>query len=146
MKKILLLIVLGTFFITGAAHAKINEMVKQVDDLKVKIRMDMGKNNQSGQHGSEKKSHHNAMSGNDFNIYVYDQEDKPVTDAKIKVSYTMPPQGNMPPMKYTARAKRNGEQYDTKINLSMKGDWKIMIFIKRPKKPLSKVDFSVHVE
>ncbi len=146
MKKILLLIVLGTFFITGAAHAKIHEMVKQVDDLKVKVRMDMEKHNQSGQHGSGEKSHHNAMGGNDFNISVYDQEDKPVTDAKIKVSYTMLPQDNMPLMNYTARAKRNGEQYDTKLNLSMKGEWNVMIYIKRPKKPLSKVDFSIHVE
>jgi hypothetical protein len=146
MKKILLLIVLGTFFLTGAAHAKIHEMVKQVDDLKVKISMDMEKHNKSGHNGSGEMSHHNAMGGNDFNIAVYDQEEKPVTDAKVKVGYSMPSTDNMPPMNYTARAKRAGDQYGAKLNLSMKGKWDVMIYIKRPKKPLSKVDFSVHVE
>lgn len=146
MKRILLLFILGTFFITGAAYAKRHEMVKQVDDLKVKISMEMERHNQSGHHSSEEESHHNALGGNEFNIFLYDAEDKPVKNAKVKVNYSMQTSGNMPIMEYNARAKRNGDQYDAKLNFSMKGEWDVMIFIKRQKKPLSKVDFSIHVE
>lgn len=145
MKKILLLIVLGTFFIAGAASAKMDEMVKQVGDLKVKIMMDMEKHGEGGMNMSEETMHH-AMGANKLNIFISDSEAKPVKNAKVKLSYSMPPKGNMPPMKYTSRAKLNGEQYDAKVNFSMKGAWDVMVYIKRPDKPLSKVDFSVHVE
>ncbi len=145
MKKTLLLIMMSVFIIAGTASAKMGDMVKQVGDLKVRIEMNMEDHGKSGMDMSGEDMHH-AKGANKLNIFISDSDSKPVKNAKIKLSYSMPPKGNMPPMKYTSRAKLNGEQYDAKVNFSMKGAWDVMIYIKRPEKPLSKVDFSVHVK
>jgi hypothetical protein len=145
MKKFIILMILATFLIGGTAQAKVEEMVKQVGDLQVKLSMEMAQHNESGHHSSTEGEHHNSMGGNNLGINIFDSEGNEVKDAKIKISYTMPPKDNMPPMKYTARAKLNGETYQSKLNFSMKGEWNIMVYIKRPGKDLAKVDFKMHV-
>lgn len=145
MKKILFILALGTFLIMGVAHAKVEEMTKQVGDLKVIVALEMSQHNESGHHGSGEGEHHNSMGGNNMDITIYDAEGGIIKDAKIKISYSMPSKNNMPPMKYTSRAKLKGEAYEAKLNFSMKGAWNIMVYIKQPGKGLAKVDFEMHV-
>ena len=146
MKKIIILIAFGLLFFAGTSHAKIHEMVKEAGDLTVKIVMEMEEHNESGQQESKDSSPHHSMGSNIMNIFLLDLVGNAVTDAKIKVGYSMTPMKNMPPMKYTARAKLHGEQYDAKVNFSMKGDWDVIIYVKRPNKPLAKLDFDVNVK
>ena len=129
MKKILLLL-FGVIFLTGTVHASQYEIVKNADDLKIKIIM--GKNP--------------LVTGeNSFDIQLSDAEGVPVTKARIKIDYSMPSINNMPTMIYKTRAKPDGEMYKAVINLSMPGKWDIRINIKRPGKSLTKMPFSVRV-
>jgi hypothetical protein len=145
MKKLLSIIALGIFLVSGVANAKVEEMTKQVGDLKVKIAMEMSQHNEDGHHGSGEEEHHNSMGSNKISVTIFDSENSIVKNAKVKIDYSMPPQDNMPPMKYTARAKLAGETYDAKLNFSMKGSWSIMVYIKEPGKKLAKVNFNMHV-
>ncbi len=129
MRKILLFL-FGMIFLTGTLHAKGLDVVKDVDDLKVKVSME---------------SDPPIKGENDLDIVLVDSEGKPITNGRIKVDYSMPPMGNMPPMIYRTRAKFDGESYNAVINLSMSGQWNINIHIKMLGKSLVKMPFSVKV-
>ncbi|HDH05159.1 MAG TPA: hypothetical protein ENH01_05515 [Nitrospirae bacterium] len=129
MKKVLLLL-FGVVFLTGTLNASQYEIVQNADDLKIKVVMD---NNPP------------VTGENSLDIQLSDAEGIPVTKAKIKIDYSMPPTGNMPPMIYKAKAKFDGEGYKAKVNLSMSGDWNIAMKIKRPGKSLAKMEFKVKV-
>ncbi len=146
MKNIVILVAFSFLFFAGTSHAKMQEMVKEAGDLTVKISMEMEKHNMTGNHEAKESEHHHAMGKNKMNISVLDNDAKPITDAKIKVGYSMQPMGDMPPMKYTSRAKLHDDKYEAKMNFSMKGEWDVMIYIKRKGHPLAKVDFDVHVK
>jgi hypothetical protein len=129
MKRLLISIV-TLLLLVGTSYATPYVVEKQVDDLTVKIIME---NNPP------------IVGENNLEIQLIDQEGKPVKGAKLKIDYSMPPMENMPPMRYKARAKLDGESYKTKINLSMSGPWDIAISIKRPGKSLAKISFGVNV-
>ncbi|NOZ67648.1 MAG: FixH family protein [Deferribacteres bacterium] len=129
MKKIPIFLIVA-IFLAGSLYAAEYEIVKVVDDLQVKILMD---NNPP------------AKGENNLNIILTDPEGKPVTKARIKVDYSMPPMKNMPTMIYKTRAKLKGETYKATVNFSMSGRWDIDVNIKRPGKSLAKVSFSVNV-
>ena len=81
MKKVLLLF-FGVILLTGTLQASQYEIVKDVDDLKIKVLMENAP----------------PVTGeNSLSIQLSDAEGKQVTKAKIKVAYSMPPMGNMPP-------------------------------------------------
>ncbi len=129
MKKILVFL-FGAILLAGTLYAAQYEIVKKADDLKVKVLMDNGPP---------------AKGENNLIIALSDPEGNPVTKARIKVDYRMPPMKNMPTMIYNTRAKLDGEMYKAVINLSMPGRWDIHINVKRPGKSLAKVSFSVNV-
>jgi len=129
MKKILALIIV--FVISGMAYAASYDAVKEVNNLNVKIMMD---------------SDPPTVGEKDLDITVTDSTSTPVTDAKIKIEYSMPPMHGMPSMKYKARAKSAEGGYRAKINLSMSGQWNIAVSIKRPGTLLTKVPFKVDVQ
>lgn len=128
MKKVLI-ILFGIILLIGISYAS-QEIIKDVDDLKVKVFTD---------------NDPPAKGENNLNIILTDLEGKPVTKAKIKVDYSMPPMGSMPAMIYKTRAKSGGEGYKAKINLSMSGHWNIALNIKRPGKSLAKMMFELKV-
>ncbi|GBD96197.1 MAG TPA: hypothetical protein ENG83_06500 [Nitrospirae bacterium] len=129
MKKVLLLL-FGVILLTGTLQASQHEIVKDADDLKIRVLMENDP----------------PLTGeNNLKIVLADSEGIPVTKAKIKVDYSMPPMGNMPPMLYKARAKFDGEGYKAKINLSMSGPWNVAVSIKRPGKSLTRMEFQVKV-
>ena len=130
MKKMIVLII-GMLMLTGTLFAAPFVAEQEAGDTKIKVSMD---------------SNPPATGENELNIIISDAEGKAVEDAKIKVNYTMPSIGNMPPMSYKARAKYKGESYMAKVNLSMPGKWGFAIAVKMPGKDMTKVEFNVTVQ
>ena len=71
---------------------------------------------------------------NHMTIMLKDSSGKTVTDAAVKVEYTMPAMPGMPAMNYSADAPLQGTGYKTTINLSMSGAWNIAVKITRQDK------------
>ena len=122
MKKIMVLIFV--LAITGTVYAAPYEVVKKADGLNVKITMD---------------SDTPVVGENNLNIMITDSKSQSVTDAKLKIVYSMPPMHGMPPMKYRVKAKNSSDGYTAKMNLMMSGYWDIEIGISRLGKPLTQV-------
>ncbi len=129
MKKVTLFL-LSAILLAGTLYAAQYEVVKKADDLQIKVMME----NDPPTKGE-----------NDMRIILTDPEGNPVTKARIKVDYSMPPMENMPTMIYKTRAKFNGGMYRATVNFSMSGRWDIHVSVKRPGKSLAKVSFSVNV-
>lgn len=55
----------------------------------------------------------------------------PVTDAKVRVEYSMPAMPGMPAMSYKADAVLSGNAYVATIDLSMAGPWDIAVKMAR---------------
>jgi len=122
MKKMLTLIFV--LAIAGTVYAAPYEVVKKADGLNVKITMD---------------SDTPVVGENNLNIRITDSKSQPVTDAKLKIIYSMPPMNGMLPMKYRVKAKNSSDGYTAKMNLMMSGYWDIEIGISRLGKPLTQV-------
>ncbi len=83
---------------------------------------------------------------NNLNIMITDSKSQPVTDAKLKIIYSMSPMRGMLPMKYKVKAKNSGDGYTAKMNLSMSGHWNITISINRSGKPLTRVPLQLKIK
>ncbi len=83
-----------------------------------------------------------VVGDNNISITVKDSSGRAVTDAKVKLEYSMPAMPGMPPMNYKANASLIGNAYQAKMNLSMAGPWSIAIKTTRRGKT-STVKFSV---
>jgi len=129
MKKMMVLIFV--LAIAGAAYAVPYEVVKEADDLNVKITMD---------------SDTPVVGENNLNIMITDSKSQRVTNAKLKIVYSMPPMHGMPPMKYRVKAKNSSNGYTAKMNLMMSGYWDIEIGVNRPGKPLTKVPLRLEIK
>lgn len=79
---------------------------------------------------------------NQMTIMLKDSSGKAVTDATVKVEYTMPAMPGMPAMHYTAEPMARGTAYHTTLNLSMSGAWNIAVKITRQDKT-EMVNFNV---
>jgi hypothetical protein len=66
---------------------------------------------------------------NQMTIMLKDASGKVVTDATVKVEYTMPAMPGMPAMHYTTEAEVKGNAYHTTLNLSMSGAWNVAVKI-----------------
>lgn len=115
---------------SGVLYSAQYELVKDVEGLKVKVIMD----NETPFAGE-----------NDMSIFLADSAGNPVEGAKIKVDYSMPPMGNMPPMIYKTRARHKGDAYNATLNLNMSGKWNVALSIKRPDRALAKMLFELKV-
>ena len=60
---------------------------------------------------------------NNVEISITDASGKAVTDAKVALSYSMPPMAGMAPMNYKADAELKGNAYRVIVNYSMAGSW-----------------------
>ena len=54
-----------------------------------------------------------------------------MTDAKVRIEYSMPAMPGMPAMNYKADAELKGYEYKAKMNLSMSGAWNVAVKITR---------------
>ena len=116
MRKIALLFSLIFFIVVIFGCAKGYEITKPVGEYNVTITLDKNP----------------PVAGeNQMTIMLKDSSDKAVTDATVKVEYTMPAMPGMPAMHYTAEPMVRGTAYHTTLNLSMSGAWNIAVKITR---------------
>jgi hypothetical protein len=129
MKKIVML----TFILllsAGIVWAKDYEIQKKAGDLTVMVKMDKNPA---------------VMGENGAIVTVKDPAGKEVTDAEVKIEYSMPAMPGMPAMNYKSDLVLKGNTYQGKLNYSMSGPWNIAVKIVRGGKTLS-TKFSVDVQ
>lgn len=115
MKKIALSF-LVMLFVTGIAYAKDYEVKKKAGDYEVEVKIDKNPP---------------VVGDNNITIEIKDASGKYVTDARVKVEYSMPAMPGMPAMNYKTDAALSGNEYKAKMNLSMSGAWNIAVKITR---------------
>jgi hypothetical protein len=113
--------------IAGIAYAKDYEVKKKVGGYDVEITIDKNPP---------------VVGDNNIEIEIKDASGKYVTDAKVKVEYSMPAMPGMPPMNYKTDTELKGNKYKATMNLSMSGPWNIAVKITRAGKT-STVKFNV---
>lgn len=113
--------------IAGIAYAKDYEVKKKAGEYNVEVKIDKNPP---------------VVGDNNITIGIKDASGKYVTDAKVKVEYSMPAMPGMPAMNYKADAALSGSEYKAKINFSMSGAWNVAVKITRGGK-ITAVRFNV---
>jgi hypothetical protein len=115
MKKTLILTV-ALMFITGIVFAAGLELNQKKGDYAINIKMDKNPP---------------VIGINTLEVTVMDIAGKPVTDASVRVNYSMPPMPGMAPMNYNTTAKPGGGKYTARLNISMAGPWNIAVRVSK---------------
>lgn len=113
MKK-LVAVVMVVMLAAGAAYAKGYEVQKKAGEYDVLVTIDR----------NPPIAGDNAVS-----VLVKDAAGKIVTDAAVKVEYSMPAMPGMPAMNYKTNAVLKGNEYQAIMGLSMSGSWNIAVKI-----------------
>jgi hypothetical protein len=95
---------------------------------------DYERKGKAGDYGVEVRIDKNPPGGGNDNmsIYITDKAQRPVTDALVKVNYLMPSLPGRPSMMaYNTEATLSGNHYLAKLNLSMAGEWIIILRVTR---------------
>jgi hypothetical protein len=129
MKKILLL-TMACLLIAGPVFAAGLEVNQKKGDLTINVQMDKNPP---------------VIGINRLDVAITDSGGKNVTDAKVRVNYSMPAMPGMAPMNYNATAKLADGKYSAKLNISMAGPWNIVVKVTRGKKT-STVKFNVDAQ
>ena len=108
--------------------AKGYESEKTVDGLKVRLSVDR---------------YPLVKSDNTLQVKVVDAAGAPMTNAKIKVRYFMPPMPGMAPMDFEAEAMLKGGVYVITANIPMEGGWKVEVTVVRPGKASATAAFNL---
>ena len=74
-------------------------------------------------------------------VTVKGEDGKPVSEAKVQLTYTMPMPGMLPATVPMNRGKDG--TYEAKVNLGMGGQWDLTIIVQRPGQAEIKENFSV---
>jgi hypothetical protein len=130
VKKIILVTMALLLLIVGVIYAKGMEVSQKAGDFNVTVSMDKNPP---------------ATGINNLQVDIKDASGKNVTDAKVRVDYTMPAMPGMPAMNYKADAVLNGQIYAAKLNFSMSGPWNIAVKIIKGGKT-SSVKFNVDAQ
>lgn len=83
------------------------------------------------------------MGDNRVHVTITDINNKPVSDAKVQLTYTMPMSGMIPATVPMAGGEPG--MYKAKVNLGMAGQWDLTIEVQRSGQPEVKETFSVMV-
>lgn len=126
MKRLTVLTII-LLLIAGIAYAKDYEVKKKAGDYDVTVKIDKNPP---------------VVGDNNIEIEIKDASGKHVTDAKVRIEYTMPAMPGMPAMNYKADAELKGYEYKAKMNLSMSGAWNVAVKITRGSKTTT-VKFNV---
>lgn len=102
--------------IAVVAYAKDYEVKKKAGEYDVEIKIDKNPP---------------VVGDNNIEILIKDASGKYVTDAKVKVEYSMPAMPGMPAMNYKTDTELKGYEYKAKMNLSMSGAWNVAVKITR---------------
>jgi hypothetical protein len=130
MKKIILVTVALLLIAAGAVFAAGLEVKHKAGEYNVSVKFDKNPP---------------TTGANDIEIKITDATGKLVTDAMVKVDYSMPAMPGMPAMNYKANALSSGNKYVAKLDFSMSGAWNCAIKITRGGKT-STVRFNVDVQ
>lgn len=114
--KRLAVVTLVLLFAAGIAYAKDYEVKKKAGVYDVEVKIDKNPP---------------IVGDNNIKVEIKDASGKYVTDAKVVVEYSMPAMPGMPPMNYKAEAELKGDEYKTKMDLSMSGSWNIAVKVTR---------------
>jgi len=129
MRKTILL-TMALLLIAGTAFAAGLEVNQKKGDLTIHVQMDKNP----------------PVTGmNNMDVTIMDAGGKNVTDAKVRVNYSMPAMPGMAPMNYNTTAKLAGAKYSAKLNISMAGPWNIAVRVVRGGKT-STVKFNVDAQ
>ncbi|MEK6777533.1 MAG: FixH family protein [bacterium] len=116
MKKIITALAMTALFMACTSFSKGYEVKKQAGEYEVVAQIDRNP----------------PIAGdNNLTIKIKDASGKYVTDAKVMVYYSMPAMPGMPAMNYIAETPLSGNEYKSKMTLSMSGSWNIEIKITR---------------
>jgi membrane fusion protein, copper/silver efflux system len=115
MKKIIVFLLL-TLLVAGAAYAKGYEVAKKAGDYAFEVRIDKNPP---------------IVGNNTMEVFIKDASGKAVIDGKVLVEYTMPPMSGMAPMSYKTDATLKGEKYVATMKLSMAGPWNVSVKLTR---------------
>lgn len=126
MKKLFIML-MAVFLMAGAAYAKGLEVKKRAGDYNVAVTFDKNPV---------------VVGDNNMEILVSDVSGNVVTDARVKVEYSMPAMPGMPAMNYKTDAAMSGGKYAAKMNLSMSGAWNIAVKIMKGGK-ITTVKFNI---
>ncbi|MGC1402253.1 MAG: FixH family protein [Thermodesulfobacteriota bacterium] len=129
MKRVMLLLMVSALMV-GTAWGKNYEVTKKVDDYTVKVEIDKNPP---------------IVGDNNMSVIIQDASGKNITDAKVKVGYSMPAMSGMPAMNYKAEAVLQGNEYKAKVNFSMAGSWNVEVQITHAQK-VKKVKLNVDVK
>ncbi|MDP2279043.1 MAG: FixH family protein [Nitrospirota bacterium] len=113
MKKIAVLSLI-LLLIAGIAYAKDYEVKKKAGDYDVTVKIDKNPP---------------VVGDNNITIDIKDASGKNVTNAAVRVEYSMPAMPGMPAMNYKTDTELKGNEYKGKMNLSMSGAWNIAVKI-----------------
>ncbi|MCG6553709.1 MAG: FixH family protein [Candidatus Magnetominusculus sp. LBB02] len=123
MRKRVFVVLAVVFLLTaGVVYAKELKMAKKAGEYTVQMKFDKASP---------------VVGDNSVQIEVTDSMGRLVTDAKVKLDYSMPAMPGMPAMNYTADISQTGEVYNAVLNLSMAGSWNIDVKVKHDKKTVS---------
>jgi len=138
-------------------HANPNGMTNKQMNKNMK-QMDHGKMNMN-QNSSNTKPYHNSMMVNGFKAMISSQKPlmdgknnltivlmkngKPVKNADVKISFSMPA---MPGMEFTEEAMRMGNKYSANIDFSMMGEWAYELMFKTSDGSMHKTKGSVNLK
>ena len=115
MKKIAVFAII-LLLIAGIAYAKDYEVKKKSGQYNVEVKIDKNPP---------------VVGDNNVSIEIKDASGKYVTDAKVRVDYSMPAMPGMPAMNYKEDATVSGNTYKATMNLSMAGAWNVAVKIKK---------------
>jgi hypothetical protein len=83
---------------------------------------------------------------NNLSIYIKDNELRTITDAGVEVRYLMPSFPGKPPMMdNNTGAKLSGNHYLAQVDLSMAGQWTVILSVNRARKTET-IEFSFVVK
>ncbi len=116
--------------LAGIVYAKDYEVKKKAGEYDVQVSIDRNPP---------------VVGVNNATITLKDKAGKNITAAKVTLDYSMPPMPGMPAMNYKADTELNGNEYRTKMDLSMAGTWNIVVKIDRAGKK-QKVKFSINAQ
>jgi hypothetical protein len=129
MKKLVIL-TLTLLLIAGTVYAAGLEVNQKKGDYFIQVTMDKNPP---------------VIGINTVEVAVKDIAGNAVTDANVRVNYSMPPMPGMAPMNYNTTAKPGGGKYTAKLNISMAGPWNIAVRVSKAGKTAA-VRFNVDAQ
>ncbi len=115
MKKITIFVLI-LFLTAGIVYAKDFTVKKKAGEYNVEVKIDKNPP---------------VVGNNNIKVEIEDADRKYITDAKVKIEYSMPAMPGMPPMNYKTDAELKGNEYKATMNFSMSGPWNIAVKIIR---------------